>query len=415
MAKFISNNANNNHEDILLGMFSNAENIDWQIAFVSQSGIRAIDKKFKKFLKEGNSARVMIGLDYYHTDPAALDYFYDLSQKYHNRMKFFIGKPNRECVFHPKTYVFYYTNQDGEKYARVLIGSANLTSGGLGGNYEFSTRLRFNFDENGDSDFLSDLEAHVKDIIEAEEVVPATSELIEKYRIEHHFNKMYRKISERKTNNSIGRTWNDYYALVLQEFKNEAAPDDFHSQIKNREVNRMDALNILKNISFVGTWSASDFLGEYSKLVSLPLHLFHSSMIGWGKKGVVGNRNNFVKGLRALENFLSSGPVTAEDAYNALLKHFNTGSVPSVGVHGAGVNAITEILHSYDPNRYAVMNTLSVEHLRKVSPISFPSLNKKFITGQDYQDFCDEADKLCKTLGLKNFTEFDALMNYDHW
>ena len=42
-------------------------------------------------------------------------------------------------------------------------------------------------------------------------------------------------------------------------------------------------------------------------------------------------------------------------------------------------------------------------------------LDKSKITGNMYQDFCDEAEKVCTALGLKNFTEFDALMNYNYW
>ena len=88
----------------------------------------------------------------------------------------------------------------------------------------------------------------------------------------------------------------------------------------------------------------------------------------------------------------------------------------SKGVHGAGVNIITEILHAYDHENYAVMNSLSVYQVNRVSTLKFPDSPEKLnIDGKLYQNFCDEAKKICIALGLNNFTEFDALMNYDFW
>ncbi len=61
------------------------------------------------------------------------------------------------------------------------------------------------------------------------------------------------------------------------------------------------------------------------------------------------------------------------------------------------------------------MNSRSVSELNKVSNAKFPpNLKKNTVTGVIYQQFCDEAKKVCNALGLNNFSEFDALMNYDY-
>ena len=84
-------------------------------------------------------------------------------------------------------------------------------------------------------------------------------------------------------------------------------------------------------------------------------------------------------------------------------------------MYGAGVNVIAEILHAYDNSSYAVMNKLSVNQLCKVSGMTLQALNKTAVTGNAYEAFCIEAKRVCKALGLKNFTQFDALMSYDYW
>lgn len=76
-------------------------------------------------------------------------------------------------------------------------------------------------------------------------------------------------------------------------------------------------------------------------------------------------------------------------------------------IGGAGINTITETLHTIDNKRFAVMNQNSVAGMNRANYF-FP--NK--ITGMVYQNFCNNAQAVCKALKLKNFTELNALLNY---
>lgn len=412
MAKFIANkDVNKTHEIVLNKMFSDAVQLDWQIAFASLNGVNAIHDNFLNFIKSNNShtARITIGLDYYHSEPDALDYFFDLSKKHPSQIEFYVSNPDRECIFHPKTYVFHYATDD-EKFARVLIGSANLTSGGLDGNYEFSAQILLKFDENGQNTFLSDFENHSQEIIDAEEVVLANEQILEKYREEHKYYHLYSALAKKKAKSAITRGDVDpyeYFRVILEEFKSEVEYD-FQSEVNNRDVYRQKALQVLNNFVAHGSWTDEEFLSQYRLLVSTPTYYWRSSMIGIQQQSVANTHVHFISGLSLLQNALASGPLTPATAYDVLHAQF-------VNVSGAGPNVISEILHSYDNTCFAVMNSRSVSELNKVSNVKFPpNLNKNTVTGMIYQQFCDEAKKVCNALGLNNFSEFDALMNYDY-
>ena len=79
------------------------------------------------------------------------------------------------------------------------------------------------------------------------------------------------------------------------------------------------------------------------------------------------------------------------------------------------VNVITEILHTFDNKKFAVMNQNSVFGM-SLANYNFPEKpSKTSVNAEMYEDFCTKAEAICKYLGLDNFTELDALFNYAYW
>jgi hypothetical protein len=87
-----------------------------------------------------------------------------------------------------------------------------------------------------------------------------------------------------------------------------------------------------------------------------------------------------------------------------------------LSVSGAGINVMTEILHSLDNLRFVVMNQNSVSGLRLAGFNRFPiHPSKTNVNAATYADFCGKAKTVRDGLGLKSFTELDALFNYAYW
>ncbi|MCG2810031.1 MAG: phospholipase D-like domain-containing protein [Candidatus Aminicenantes bacterium] len=112
----------------------NAQSARIAIAFLKYSGIRVIEKSLDQCLKNNGSVEIIAGLDFKTTDPQSMHYLIQL-QKSTPNLKFYcygdkdINKTN--IVFHPKIYLF-----QGKRETTAIVGSTNLTQGGLMTNFE---------------------------------------------------------------------------------------------------------------------------------------------------------------------------------------------------------------------------------------------------------------------------------------
>jgi HKD family nuclease len=101
-------------------------------AFVSGVGVSAISPLLDIFLADGNSVDVIFGFDRNGTDRDAVRRLSALKKAHTGQFDVRVFQaPSHGSIFHPKLYIY-------ERRDRIdfVIGSANLTSGGLGSNLE---------------------------------------------------------------------------------------------------------------------------------------------------------------------------------------------------------------------------------------------------------------------------------------
>lgn len=102
------------------------------VAFVKRSGVKHVAAQLDAFAKAGD-VQIILGIDHKGTSYEGLeDLLKAVSPKgrvivFHNRLPY---------TFHPKLYLFKSATK-----AEVIVGSGNLTEGGLFTNYEASTRF----------------------------------------------------------------------------------------------------------------------------------------------------------------------------------------------------------------------------------------------------------------------------------
>lgn len=112
----------------------NAKTVRIAVAFLKYSGIRVIEKSLKQCLKNNGTVEIIAGLDFKTTDPQSMYYLLQLQKEFSNLKFFCYGDKNENktnIVFHPKIYLF----QD-KNGTTGIVGSANLTGGGLMTNFE---------------------------------------------------------------------------------------------------------------------------------------------------------------------------------------------------------------------------------------------------------------------------------------
>lgn len=105
-------------------------NIDIAVAWVRVSGLKHVFDKLKAALNCGRVIRLLVGIDKANTSYEALEALLML-KKEGNIRTWVYHDENDALIFHPKMYLF---RNDSE--SRLLLGSSNLTSGGLYTNVE---------------------------------------------------------------------------------------------------------------------------------------------------------------------------------------------------------------------------------------------------------------------------------------
>lgn len=104
------------------------------VAFVKRSGTKHIRDSLEAFTKRGGAVQISVGLDAGGTSAEGLT---DLLLAVSDRGNIFVFKNANSSTFHPKIYLF-----KNETAAEIIVGSGNLTEGGLFTNYEASFLFR---------------------------------------------------------------------------------------------------------------------------------------------------------------------------------------------------------------------------------------------------------------------------------
>lgn len=138
--KVISNHSDQTHSITIDRLIDNSDEIIICVAFLKLSGLSKIIDKLKE--KKGKCL-FYIGTDFYLTEPTALRELFNCGHTV------FITKKEK-CTYHPK--IFYFRKGNN---ISMIIGSANLTSGGLETNIEASFQIDTELNSNIDNDIRS--------------------------------------------------------------------------------------------------------------------------------------------------------------------------------------------------------------------------------------------------------------------
>jgi HKD family nuclease len=143
--------------DVLASLFSESRTARVAVAFAKQSGLKLIEDPLRKCLDNGGSIEFVVGLDFHTTDATVLQAFRALSTAYSNFKFFCFSDPSDHAVaYHPKLYLF-----ENEAFVKSIVGSSNLTRGGLSENVEVNVLLELEHDSEK-AERLFDIYARIK-------------------------------------------------------------------------------------------------------------------------------------------------------------------------------------------------------------------------------------------------------------
>lgn len=118
----------------------NANSAKMAVAFLKYSGVQVIERAINDCLKNNGNIEIIAGLDFKTTDPQSMHYFIQLQKQMANLKFYCYGDKDEnrtDIVFHPKIYLF-----ERGKETTGIVGSTNLTRGGLLTNFEVNVVIK---------------------------------------------------------------------------------------------------------------------------------------------------------------------------------------------------------------------------------------------------------------------------------
>jgi HKD family nuclease len=390
----IIDNDKENHEDDIGRMIKDSKKITIAVAFLKSSGLDLIWDSLKAKNSKIESLLFIIGLDFYQTEPKALWRLFELREKSSSVRIKICQKRNQ--IFHPKLYLSELSNS----FAAV-IGSANMTSGGLNKNFELSCIVK-----GLKSDpFYSELKAYVDSLETISEEL--TIFLLSQYQRKFDIHKNNVKVAEKKTKEEISGI-NEVTSDNLSDYlEGYLADSKEQNNWKRRIKDYKNAKKILDQLADDDIQTKAEFMALYNNLVGGRGydHLWHSGSIHRSKNKVSKKYKSFCKIVKKIREELSKNvkpEVVFEESMDLAHK-----------IDGCGANIITEIMNTYSPKRCAVLNKNPLTSLVELGFQKFKS--PQLFKASDYKTFTEIMLDISNQCGFSDLSQADHLCNYIYW
>jgi HKD family nuclease len=147
---FTTRNLSDTLLEALDGKYGQFHSFQAAVAFAKLSGVQILEEPLRRFSQNGGYVRIAIGIDQFGTSSEALAKLFD---SVGSSGQIWINHDSRPYItFHPKIYLF-----EGMDTALVIIGSGNLTQGGLQTNDEASSINILDLSNSDDQSILNEV------------------------------------------------------------------------------------------------------------------------------------------------------------------------------------------------------------------------------------------------------------------
>lgn len=393
--KLLHNTKKKNHLSYILNCFELADEIWIATAFFKKSGLKLLLPAIKNHIEVNKPINIIVGQNFGLTEPLALRTVFNLFEKKTNANLFLDKAEEKTTVFHPKLFIF--KNNDR---GIIISGSANITKGGLTTNQEVSLVSNT---KPSSKDWKAAIK-YFKSMTSKDNASLLNLMLINRY--EDYYKKQLKARKDQKTTpeKRDSEYSFDYKKLKkrLKKYRTAQSKVDFNQ----REKDYKKAKKLLNEIITINRLTQDRFEDIIDSLVGVAGQkaLWKSGSLYRNRRFVYNSKNEF----RELVQFIK------EHQNNLSNDVFTEAKVLVENVHGARVNYITEIMMTFQPNRFANLNSNPIIVLKKEAGVYFKAHSDSF-SGQNYQDYCLLIEEICNELGLKNMLEADSFFNEIYW
>jgi HKD family nuclease len=361
------------------------------VAFLKNSGLSHFEKQLRQLAKEGIPVTMVVGLNFAITEPSALERLSILDKKYPAFRLFLCRLDKKSQAFHPKIYA----SRKGKRF-QLLSGSANLTNGGLNTNHEASIFLEGNIS----SEIWKEVSLHFQFLISNPISEPVNKNILEEYAI--FYEKAKRKRGKEDFEFDTTPKPIDLNTQKLNRFLTPARRKALEEKFKTKERKYKKAATVLNQIADLKNPNKSQILDLFFQLTNSEEeeNLFDSG-------GIPRHKNDFERYYKSIFKLIQT---IRENRNKSAGYVFEAAFKIAESKEGIGVNLITEIMMSFDPERFAVLNKRPLSVLTEISGKTLKKTPRLY-TSEEYQNYCNLMFELNQRLGFKNMLQTDAFCN----
>jgi len=384
------------HKSALNKYIPSSDQIFIAVAFLKVSGLKLLLDSLLKAAKKGSDIQIICGLDFAQTEPAALKMIWEMGSKYKNIALYLASHSDKRIIFHPKLYILSQGNR-----ATIMTGSANLTSGGLESNYECSLLIEETLTSNIYNDFYS----YFQSLKDKNLSTRATLLQIKNYESFYEDQKQLKKNIKAKPDKGY-RELHFNYENLLALYNNYKKTKDIDVAFNERMLEYAAAKKILNQIADSPNLTKIKFIPLLEQLVGGAgiKALWHSGSIYRKKKTVFDHSAEFQSLVRY---------VRKNKAWPAS-EIFSQSKLLAEKIVGSGVNTVTEIMMTYNHDKFANLNANPIDVLTNQANVKIKKHRNSY-KGNDYQEYCELVNEICEVLGLRNMLEADSFFNEIYW
>jgi len=394
MISTLVTNSEKGHIAAIVPYIKSATRIVIHTAFLKASGLLLIEPFLKPLIEAGANVTILAGLNFYQTEPQALRTIYSMMHGYNNS-KLLLAMP-KNVTFHSKLYYF----EEKNGMATAIIGSANLTRGGLKANPELSIMNQC----NNLSPFFQELRNYVEEVEKNQWIRTANEIELSKYERKFVIYNKKRKQYEEEADKEISKLYK-FDEKKLEQYYIEYQKDPESQQnLQLKHINYKQAKALLDNMIGGGINNESEFFQLYKQLVGSKnqTSLWHSGSLFRRTAGIVKNYTKFIEVIKAIHSNIEESPATV----------FNVGKKLALNIDDLGPNVLTEIMNTYAPNKFSVLNKNPIKSLEHFGFEGFGNPNKRNFTGKEYSKFNTLIEELAKLWKLSDLGDVDHFLNF---
>jgi len=400
MINIVRNQMHDNHFDILNRIITEANEILIAVAFLKDTGYNQIKLALENALQNGAQIKIIAGGNFGLTEPKALQNLRGLFVNTNSEIR--LAKYTRDAnVFHPKMYLVRFKDS-----CKLLIGSANITSGGFEKNIETSVYCECTSQED-------DIWVSSKNYFNIlfNESNTLTDGLLAEY--EEYYNKC-KKANRANTQSPFVRLQSKYVTDNLERYYDGYMIDRGYEYQAARKRHYAQARLILDYFADNPNITGIDFENHITQLVRLGNRdgLWYSYGLQIKARGIhfLGYYPQYVQLINTVRNNLNTPIDILFDQCKAI-------AMPDggIGINGVSINHLTEILITYNPERCVILNN-KIKHA--ICSIGKSDIKKTIqdYTGEKYKIACDLFGDIKMKFHLENMLEVDSFLYYiaDH-